>query len=152
MVLYLDEDQSFSMEGYFTSPGYQSVALQGYLVDRRRDGTYVAPLLPQLFYGANGQQLGPSWRQYIPFAGSQTILSRGGEDSPPFPKNELWWRKVSEPSTPATPTPTPAPSLSIVDWWNTLPQTYQIAIPVVAIASVGVLIYFSGVLKPKRRR
>jgi len=64
------------------------------LVERRADGTYIAPLIPQLFYGADGTQL-QTWRQDIPTAGSQVILSRSG-GQPSVPREELYWRKVSE--------------------------------------------------------
>jgi hypothetical protein len=94
MSLLLDEDESFSMEAYVETPGYQRVALSGYLVDRRADGTYIAPLIPQLFYGADGTQL-QTWRQNLSTAGSQVILSRSG-GQPSVPREDLYWRKVSE--------------------------------------------------------
>lgn len=94
MTFFLDEDESFSLTAYAQSPGYQSAVLQGYLVSRRSDGTYVAPLVPALFYGADGQPLNHSWRQYIPTAGSQIILSRSG-GQPKVPREELAWKKVS---------------------------------------------------------
>jgi len=93
MSVMLEEDESFSMEGYSEADGYQRIVLQGYLVDRRGDGVYIAPLIPQLFYGYNGAQL-QTWRQFIP-AGSHVILSRiGGE--PSVPREELYWKKISE--------------------------------------------------------
>lgn len=93
-MLYLDEDEGFSMTANVLTPGYQSTVLSGYVVSRRSDGTYAAPLLPQLFYGADGNQLS-SWRQYIPQAGSQTILSKPAGHLL-IPRGELYWRKVSE--------------------------------------------------------
>ena len=93
-TIYLDEDQYFSMTANVTSTGYQSVVLRGYLVERRSDGTYIAPLIPQLFYGWDGTQL-QSWRQDIGATGSQVILSRSG-GYPKVPKEELFWRKVSD--------------------------------------------------------
>jgi len=93
-MLYLDEDEYFSMTANVTSSGYQSVILSGYLVQRRSDGTYVAPLIPQLFYGWDGTQLS-SWRQNIGATGSQVILSRSG-GYPKVPREELFWRKVSD--------------------------------------------------------
>ena len=88
----LDEDESFSLTANVTSPGWQSVVLRGYIVRREPEGTYIAPLIPQLFYGASGEQL-TSWRQYIENAGEQVILSRvGGE--PSVPREELFWRRV----------------------------------------------------------
>ena len=94
MSIVLDEDESFSMTGYFESAGPQRMILRGYITQRRSDGLYAAPLIPQLFYGANGAQL-QSWRQDIPVAGSQTILSRSGGE-PSVPREDLWWRKVSD--------------------------------------------------------
>jgi len=88
----LDWDQSFSMQANVTSPGSQRVVLRGYITERRPGGLYAAPLLPQLFYGADGAQL-TSWRQYISGTGSQTILSRSG-GQPSIPKEELFWRRV----------------------------------------------------------
>jgi len=92
MSLMLDWDESFSMQANVTSPGYQSVVLRGYIMDRRSDGLYAASLLPQLFYGADGTQL-TTWRQYLSGTGSQTILSRSG-GQPSIPKEELYWRRV----------------------------------------------------------
>lgn len=97
MSLILDKNESFSMSVYAESPGYQRVVLSGYLLERRADGAYLAPLLPQLFYGANGAVLS-SWRQYLPTAGNQVILSRSG-GLPTLPREDLYWRKVSDNQT-----------------------------------------------------
>jgi len=94
MSLMLDEDQSFSLTANVESIGYQRIVLDGYLVERRSDGTYIAPLIPQLFYGADGTQL-QTWRQNLTTTGSQVILSRSG-GYPKVPKEELYWRKVEE--------------------------------------------------------
>ena len=80
------------MQANVTSPGPQRIVLRGYITERRPDGLYAAPLLPQLFYGADGTQL-TSWRQYLSGTGSQTILSRSG-GQPSIPKEELFWRRV----------------------------------------------------------
>jgi len=93
MVLYLDDDEFFSMSAYVESPGFQRIALSGYLVQHRSDGTYVAPLIPQLFYGASGSQL-QTWRQEFTATGDQVILSRSG-GLPKVPRQELYWRKIS---------------------------------------------------------
>jgi len=105
MSLYLDEDESFSLTAYVDSLGEQRIALTGYLVSRRSDGTYVAPLIPDLFYGVNGNQLQHSWRQDFTATGSQVILSRSG-GLPKVPREDLYWRKVETrtPETQATPT------------------------------------------------
>lgn len=92
MSLMLDWDESFSMQANVTSPGPQGIVLRGYITERRPDGLYAAPLLPQLFFGADGTQL-TSWRQYISGTGAQTILSRSG-GQPSIPKEELYWRRV----------------------------------------------------------
>ena len=91
MVL-IPEEGSFTLTAYVESPGYIRVAPTGYIISERRDGTWIAPLLPQMFYGATGTQL-TTWRQYIPSAGSQVILSKPvGELL--VPKEELYWRKI----------------------------------------------------------
>ncbi len=94
MSLVLDKDESFSMQANITSPGPQRVVLRGYITERRSDGLYAAPLLPQLFFGADGTQL-TTWRQYISGTGSQTILSRSA-GSPMVPREDLFWRKISD--------------------------------------------------------
>ena len=93
MSVMLDWDESFSMQANVTSPGSQRIALRGFITERRSDGLYAASLLPQLFYGADGTQLS-TWRQNITGTGEQTILSRSGGE-PSIPKEELYWRKVS---------------------------------------------------------
>ena len=92
------------------------MVLKGFLVSRRVDGTYIAPLIPQLFYGADGKQL-TTWRQYLPTAGSQVILSRAAGGYPKVPRQELYWRKVSDFEEEAVPTPTVAkPTLQLPSW------------------------------------
>ena len=76
MSLMLDKDEYFSLNAYVQTPGEQTFALRGYLVDRRPDGTYIAPLLPEMFCGADGHQLIGSWRQNLTATGDQVILSR----------------------------------------------------------------------------
>jgi len=90
--LVLDEDESFSMQANVTTPGPQTVVLRGYITQRRSDGLYAAPLLPQLFYGQDGTQLS-TWRQNLTGTGEQTILSRSG-GLPTIPREELYWRRV----------------------------------------------------------
>ncbi len=94
MSLVLDKDESFSLTANVTGPGYQRMVLRGFITERRADGLYVAPLLPQLFFGADGTQL-TTWRQYISGTGEQTILSRSA-GSPMVPREELFWRKISD--------------------------------------------------------
>lgn len=104
MSLYLDEDESFALTAYVESLGEQRIALTGYLVSRRSDGTYIAPLIPQLFYGFAGTQL-QTWRQDLTATGSQVILSRSA-GLPKVPRQELYWRKIETrtPETQAIPT------------------------------------------------
>ena len=89
-------EQSFSMTAYVTTPGPQSIVLRGYLVDERLDGTYVIPITPDMFYGVAGTQLGYTWRQNLPSAGSQVILSRGAGNLPYVSRGRIGWRKVRE--------------------------------------------------------
>jgi len=112
MVLMLDEDESFSMQAYVTSPGYQSTVLRGFITQQRADGLYAAPLLPQLFYGASGSALS-TWRQYLPTSGSQTILSRSG-GLPTLPREQLYWRKIRD-TAPARTTIQPAPQRTAIN-------------------------------------
>ena len=97
MVLVLDEDTPISMQVYSTAPGYQSMVLRGMMTKQEGGVTYATPLLPSMFYGADGSQLVGSWRQYIPAAGSQTILSRSGGLPKLPPDEDLFWRRVSGP-------------------------------------------------------
>ena len=92
MSVFLDENESFSLTAYVESPGYQRVLVSGYLLERRADGAYVAPLIPQLFFGADGNQL-QTWRQDISTTGNQVILSRSG-GQPSVPREDLYWRKI----------------------------------------------------------
>jgi len=123
-MLFLREDESFSLTANVTSPGYQRVVLKGYLVSERPDGTYIAPLIPQLFYGAQGQQL-TTWQQYIPQAGSQVILSRAAGGYPKVPREELWWRRVT-PEEAIKEVPTVKPTL--LEWFNALPWYMKILV------------------------
>ena len=90
--LLLDEDQYFELKGYVQSPGYVSPVLKGYLVSKRNGETWIASLIPQLFYGADGTQL-TTWRQYISAAGEQVLLRREAGE-PKVPREELYWRRV----------------------------------------------------------
>ena len=78
-VLMIPEDTSFMIEAYVESPGWVSVIPRGYLVSEWAGRKWKTPLLPQMFYGAAGEQL-TTWRQYIPKAGWQVVLSRRAAD------------------------------------------------------------------------
>ena len=91
-MLVLDEDETFTLSAYVESPGYVRMPLRGYIREYRGDGVYIAPLIPQLFYGADGQPLS-TWRQHLSQTGERVILSRAG-GQPSVPRHELYWRKV----------------------------------------------------------
>jgi len=93
MVL-IPEEGSFTLTAHVESPGYIRVAPTGYIISER-NGTWIAPLLPQMFYGASGTQL-TTWRQYIPSAGPQIILSKPAGKLL-IPREELYWRRIREP-------------------------------------------------------
>ena len=126
MVLMLDEEESFSFSANITSPGPQRTILKGYLVSRRPDGVYVAPIIPQLFYGADGSQL-QTWRQDITTAGNQVIISRAAGGYPNVPKQQLYWRKIQNTKTVEAPTQVSQP-LAIETSW---------ILPLIVIVGIG---------------
>jgi len=137
----LEEDESFSLTAYVDALGEQRIALQGYLVSKRSDGTYVAPLIPDLFFGADGNQLQHSWRQDFTATGSQVILSRSG-GLPKVPREELYWRKI-ETRTPETKV---APTEPVEEPKVVAMQTPSWVLPVALIGGillVGLFIYKS---------
>lgn len=95
-MAWIEEEQSFSLTANVLSPGPVSIVPSGYIVSRRSNGVYVAPLIPQLFLGASGGQLS-TWSQWIPSAGSQVILTKPAGELL-VPREELYWRKVTEPA------------------------------------------------------
>jgi len=135
MALFLDKDEYFSMNAYVEAPGEQRIVLSGYLIDRRSDGTYIAPLIPELFYGANGSQLAGSWRQNFTQVGDQVVLSRGPGDNPKVPKNELYWRKVESKQEVQAPEKEKAIQATVV------PQYLVVSLAVVGIIVGGLIIY-----------
>lgn len=114
-MLWLNEDESFSLTANVETPGEVRMVLQGYLVSKRGGETWVAPLIPQLFYGASGLQL-QTWRQDITTAGSQVILSRSG-GQPSVPREELAWRRLT---TPEEKTVTAQKALAAPSPWPTI--------------------------------
>lgn len=120
--LMLDEKEDFKLDAHVDATGQQRIAVMGYLVRRRPDGVYQTPLIPEMFFGANGQQL-TTWSQYLT-AGDHTILRRDS-GNPYVPDSDLFWRKVSEPQRPSRPTPV-APAAPTV-------STVNLEIPIVPI-------------------
>lgn len=144
-LLMLDEDEYFSITANVTSPGPQTMVLKGYLVSERADGTYIAPLIPRLFYGADGNQLGASWRQNLTQTGEHVILSRvGGE--PSVPREELYWRKVKTKEEVAEEVPTVVKP-TLLDQFNALPLWQKLLI----VASSATVIVGLGYLIAKRK-
>ncbi len=136
----LPEDEYFSITANVTSPGPQTMILKGYLVSERADGTYIAPLIPQLFFGADGNPL-TTWRQNLTQTGSQTILSRSG-GQPSLPREELYWRKIKPKEEVAEEIPTIIKP-TLLDQFNALPLWQKLLIvagSATAIAGVGYLI------------
>ena len=123
----LDEEESFSLSAYVTTPGYQRTVIRGNLVSRRPDGVYVASLIPQLFYGASGTQL-QTWRQNITTTGNQVIISRGAGGLPNVPKQQLYWRKISDTKTSITSPSVSKPLTATIPSW---------LIPTIAIIGIG---------------
>lgn len=121
--LMLDEEQFFELKANIVAPGYQSLALQGYLTKQKGGDTYIAPLLPRMFYGADGTQLGASWRQNFTAAGEQVVLSRSG-GQPKVGEPDIYWKKVAtghEEEAEAKPTVKPTSITDqIMSWWNGL--------------------------------
>ena len=129
MVLMLNEDDSFSMSANVTSIGSQRTILKGYLVSTRPDGVYVAPIIPQLFYGASGAPL-QTWRQDITQTGDQVIISRGAGGYPKVPIQDLYWRKVSD--TKEAPKPRVyEPTVEVPSW----------VLPAGLLVAGGVIVY-----------
>lgn len=144
MVFTLGLDQSFSLTANVTTPGYQSIVLSGYLVDKRPDGTYVIPITPDMFYGVTGAQLGATWRQHLPTTGSQVLLSRGAGNLPTVSRGRIGWRKISDFEEEKLMEAEYVPWIEqLADWWNSLSIYEQAFIVLGAIggaAAVGYVI------------
>lgn len=91
--LVLDWNEDFKLDAHVDADGQQRFAVMGYIQKRKGDGLYQAPLIPELFFGENGEQL-HTWSQYLT-AGDHTILRRDS-GNPTVPDHELAWRKISE--------------------------------------------------------
>jgi hypothetical protein len=146
MSLVLDENESFSMTANVLSSGWQGIVLSGYLKKVVGGETYMAPLLPEMFYGWDGTQLS-SWRQYIGASGQQVILSRSG-GQPTLPSEEIGWRKVTEakPTVPAVKPTTMWDQASA--WWNSL-STWE---KVMWVAAAGTVVTVAGFTIWARRK
>lgn len=93
--LILDEKEDFTMDATVEADGYQRIMVTGYLERRKADGVYRTPIVPQMFFGADGQRL-ETWRQYLK-KGSYVVLSR---DSGNPVVSDVVWRKVSDTTPP----------------------------------------------------
>jgi hypothetical protein len=133
--LILNENEDFSLSAHIDTAGHQRIEVTGYLERRRPDGIYRTPLIPDLFFGADGTQL-DTWDQDLT-VGDHIVLSRSG-GNPRVPDDELNWRKVSE--APQRPSPQPvvvqAPVRTMAIDMNTL-----ILGVVGSIIAAGVLYY-----------
>lgn len=96
--LILDEKEDFTMDATVEADGYQRIMVTGYLERHKADGVYRTPIVPQMFFGADGQQL-TTWRQYLK-KGNYVVLSRDS-GNPVVLEKDLSWRKVSN----SAPTP-----------------------------------------------
>lgn len=133
-MITLGEDESFSLTANVMGPGYQTIALQGYLIKHKDGETYVAPLLPRMFYGVDGNQLGATWRQNFTQAGEQVVLSRMG-GQPKVGEPDIYWKKIA-----STEVPKEAVSLTLWDqavaWWNGLSTANKIVTGLSVVSSV----------------
>ena len=130
VYLVLNEGEDFKLDAHVDATGQQRIIAEGYLVRRRPDGVYQTPLIPQLFFGANGQQL-QTWSQYLT-AGDHTFLRRDS-GNPRVPDHDLFWMKVeANRQAPAFPTPAPTRVVATVDY--TLPVFLLIGVPVALYA------------------
>lgn len=127
--LELNENEDFKLDAHIDVTGQQRIEATGYLIRRRPDGIYRTPLIPQMFFGANGQQL-DTWSQYLT-AGDHTILRRDS-GNPKVPDSDLFWHKISEAQRPLQPQIPVAKAAT-----TELPLTYI----VVGLVVVGVLIF-----------
>lgn len=131
--LVLDWNEDFKLDAHVDATGDQRFAVTGYIQKRRADGVYQAPLIPELFFGADGQPL-ETWSQHLT-AGDHTILRRDS-GNPSVPDSDLAWSKVSGQesplSAPSTPTRVVASALDV----NT-----TIMLVVVGLGAVGLLYY-----------
>jgi len=89
-----------------------------------------------LFYGWDGTQL-QTWRQNIGATGSQVIISRAAGGYPEVPRQELYWRKVSDFEEKApTVTPTVAPALQLPSW------ALPVAVSILALGGLAIIAYY----------
>lgn len=132
VVLNWDED--FKLDARVDSDGQQRFGLIGFIQKRRADGVYQAPLIPELFYGADGTQLS-TWSQYLT-AGDHTILRRDS-GNPFVPDSELAWQKIGE-APRRTPTPATPPTRVVA---SALDMNTTIILAVIGLGAVGLLYY-----------
>lgn len=128
--LVLDWNEDFKLDAHVDSAGQQRFAVTGYIQKQRADGLYRAPLIPELFFGVNGEQL-DTWSQYLT-AGDHTILRRDS-GNPFVPDSDLNWMKVSQANRQA-PTLAPVATTRVATMDLTLPLFILVGTPVVLYA------------------
>lgn len=133
--IVLDWNEDFKLDAHIDATGQQRVVLTGYIQKRKADGLYQAPLVPELFFGANGQQL-ETWSQYLT-AGDHTILRRDS-GNPSVPDSELFWSKVSGQAPQRTPRTAPASPTRVT---TSALDANTIILVVVGLGAVGLLYY-----------
>lgn len=128
----LDENEDFKIDAHVDSDGYQRFEVMGYLVRHRNGATYRTPIIPEMFYGENGEQL-DTWRQYLT-AGDHTILRRDS-GNPHVPDHDLNWQLVSQaPQRSQVQPMQPTAVSSAID-------TNTILLIIAGLAGVGLLYY-----------
>lgn len=132
MSLVLNWDEDFQLDAHVEADGQQRFIVSGFIQKQRAGGLYRAPLIPALFFGADGSQLS-SWSQYLT-AGNHTILRREG-GKPYVPDGELYWQKVSAPNIPA---PAPVPRLPPV---STIPTALDMTPILILLFGVPIGLY-----------
>lgn len=125
--LELDEKEDFKLEAHVDSDGQQRFSVVGYLVRRRPDGVYRTPLIPEMFFGVNGDQL-ETWSQYLT-KGDHTILRRDS-GNPKVPDSELNWVRVNQTPFPQPATPSRPTTTTITYEIPVVPIALLIAVPV----------------------
>lgn len=128
--LVLDWNEDFKLDAHVDSAGQQRFAVTGYIEKQRADGLYRAPLIPELFFGVNGEQL-DTWSQNLT-VGDHTVLRRDS-GNPYVPDSELNWTKVPQPNRQA-PQQTQQSATRVATMDLTLPIFILVGTPIILYA------------------